>query len=195
MVGIFFFVLHANQKVVLFLPSLLSLFLGSGYLGVAYINHKKKSVVVSQRGTYTEEDFITDALFLFGKPDICFANAFSFCLHLNNILEGKEYPNIFFLTLNIEQHPFYSIIYTGHSLGAALSEVQAYRDYMPAVTFESPGSKEVIEKMSQKKKFDPKRAQKYITCYLAEPNIGEEPPFFFYFFSCTTSKYDKESRW
>ncbi|MBS0351278.1 MAG: hypothetical protein JSR33_08855 [Proteobacteria bacterium] len=103
----------------------------SGYFGVAYVNYYDYSIVIAHRGTekHQKEDLLTD-----------------FKLLLSEISE--QVHDALNFTKKIKSHyPEYTLSHTGHSLGAALAEICAWFNNVAAVTFESPGTKSIIEQI------------------------------------------------
>ena len=104
----------------------------SGYGGVAFINYVDKVIVIAHRGTEFEKmnDIRTDLnLFLIDKIPDQVNDAMTFS---NEMSQRNEH---------------YRIEHTGHSLGAVLAEVCAWFSKTAAVTFDSPGSKVLIERI------------------------------------------------
>jgi hypothetical protein len=123
----------------------------AGYFGSAYISCLDQSmkiyeVVIAHRGTTSWLDGIEDYLVLLGKtPDTFWQNAAPFIDYVKDYVE-KNYPSCDCLISE----------YTGHSLGAVLAELSVarqslYDDPRLAITFDSPGSKPIIQDMVDNK--------------------------------------------
>lgn len=112
----------------------------SGYFGAIYINTKMNHIVVAHRGTNSIGAVIEDV-----RGVIC--NATSPQKEEAFALVNEA------LRLLREEYEGYSISFTGHSLGAFLAELSVFYckrqgfHNVNAVTFESPGSKESLEKL------------------------------------------------
>lgn len=110
-----------------------------GYYGASYINHSTKEIVIVHRGTdELFSDVFDDDLLQLGlgrRPDQ-YTSAHEFVLFVKN-----DFSNTGGL------YEGYNVSHSGHSLGAVLAELSAadFRD--PAVTFDSPGSRPIIESM------------------------------------------------
>ena len=63
----------------------------------------------------------------------------------------------------------YAVTFTGHSLGAAEAEYAAYKSRSRAVTFESPGSLEIIQTLERNPLLDPRSVD--AVTYLSRPNL------------------------
>ena len=134
----------------------------SGYFAAAYkvTIGNRKLVIIAHCGTVVSEngDLAVDILMSFNLLHIQFALAREFTMKvLTKIQDNKdEYKN-------------HTIYHTGHSLGAILAEVSAMEhDHHYAVTFESPGSYDLLERFN---KNHIHKALDRITTYLAAPNF------------------------
>lgn len=126
-----------------------------GYLSFkasAYCNSIDKQVVVAYRGTVGLGNWLHDNInLLFGLDP------------------GSIGPADLFLTLVHTTYPNYKVYITGHSLGAAIGEIVAWRnDFVEAATtFESPGSKYyTVDRIS-----NPANGNLKIYTYLTTPNL------------------------
>lgn len=134
----------------------------SGYFAAAYkvTIGNRKLVIIAHCGTVVSEngDLAVDILMSFNLLHIQFALAREFTMKvLTKIQDNKdEYKN-------------HTIYHTGHSLGAILAEVSAMEhDHHYAVTFESPGSYDLLERFN---KNHIHKALDRVTTYLAAPNF------------------------
>ncbi len=132
----------------------------AGYLGQAYKieGYTEKLIIIAHCGTVISEngDLAANGLFLMNLLHAQFAVASHFVKQVMDIIK-KDFSS-----------PV-RILHTGHSLGAILAEVLAFEnDDHFAVTFESPGSYELLEKMGKKHIF---KAVDRIASYLAPPNF------------------------
>lgn len=135
----------------------------SGYQGIAYINKTTQDVVIAHRGTYNLANVKTDINFFLTKHFDGYADAAAV---FSKQVEKQIKKN---------QVEHYRLSHTGHSLGGMIAEVMAYDQKLSAVTFESPGAREILErniKTSSEpyKKLDPVQEQKIVT-YLSDPNL------------------------
>lgn len=147
----------------------------SGYVACVYVNHRTKQVVIASRGTtLTKEALMEDvkAILLgqFGKQQ---ARAFAFYGDVIRDFRGVGPHNM----INNNTLEGYQLSFTGHSLGAWLSEACA-ADYLfrreqvaHTVTFESPGSEASIKAMAANDVvLHQARKRLDITTYFAPPN-------------------------
>lgn len=139
----------------------------------AYINKKSKEVVVAFRGTIISfENLVTD-LFLFSNH---YPNTFGYAkLFIKELLEKLVVENILINGISeddVEDKQYFNLSFTGHSLGSIFAEILACQLGLKAVTFESPGSKHIIDDDADSLQ---QIAQGYsphtnIDCYLSAPN-------------------------
>ena len=88
-------------------------------------------------------------------------------MHLEMALEFCEWAQSW---LQQQRHPGrHTIMYTGHSLGAAVAACCAYMLSGEAVVFDSPGERRLLERMGYTD-FSPARCRD-IVAYVAEPNV------------------------
>ena len=112
----------------------------SGYFGAIYINTKVNHIVVAHRGTNSLLSVVEDVRGVI-------RNATSPQKEEAFALVNEA------LRLLREDYEGYSVSFTGHSLGAFLAELSVFYckrqglHNVNAVTFESPGSKESLEKL------------------------------------------------
>lgn len=125
------------------------------YYSTAYINKTSKNIVISFRGNTTDKDGLrADILLLFKEIHVQFALAEQFAKKV------REKANNFKLDE-------YRISFTGHSLGGSLAEVMSVRQKSSAVTFDTPGSLPLIEKIKGHK-IDPVNID--VITYVSAPN-------------------------
>lgn len=133
----------------------------SGYFGAIYINDETKQIVLAHRGTDSFKAFLED---IWG-------------IYLNKNTPQKIEAFVFVgKAIELANAKNYHLSFTGHSLGAFLAELSVFyakREIfldVNAVTFESPGSKDCMEKMQPNlgcidlEKLD-------IITYLSTPNL------------------------
>jgi hypothetical protein len=140
-----------------------------GFFAVAYVNDKKKKVVIAYRGTdlsFIEKldvqsfhnlfhNLQADISLFFGAKSSTFSLAYEFFCYIATWAKSKNYK----LSL------------TGHSLGAALAEVMAIEQEVDAVTFESPGALEFIRTEQIEKLRNLGSNAFSIKSYVSEPNL------------------------
>lgn len=113
-----------------------------GYFGVIYLNNKTNQIVLAHRGTDSFKAIIED---------------------IAGIVNGKLSPQkeasfqLLEKAIELAKHPDYHgyhLSFTGHSLGGFLAELSVFYCHnsfgyptVNAVTFESPGSRESLEKL------------------------------------------------
>ncbi len=149
-----------------------------GYFGRAYINTRSNQIIIAHRGT--DIDFNR----LKGN-DLNFSTGISFKDLIRDIDDNYDifkgeipYQQLaaakyFTELVKLDYEKKYGkknpqVIHTGHSLGAVLAELSAIENKGNAVTFESPGSNPMVEKILELNKVD-KSSFKIIT-YNMVPN-------------------------
>lgn len=105
-----------------------------GYFGIAYFHKERNILIVSHRGTDTEE---WDAL----VEDMLQNNYY---IALNELPKQWEYAEKFFAKVS-ESYPDAKKFVTGHSLGACLGALTAWKFKVRGVIFDAPGSLEIIQ--------------------------------------------------
>jgi len=103
-----------------------------------YISMSLKKIIIAFRGTLKPKNYVVDDIEIFSN------NAPS--LFLNKAVPFVEAV----FKEAIHQFPDFEINFTGHSLGAIIAELCAAKYTKRAVTFESPGSKDMIIDLAQK---------------------------------------------
>jgi len=138
---------------------------GNGYFGALYENKLTKQLVLAHRGTQSIQNIFDDLLsVIFNQLSSQQRAAYDFTQEAVD----KTHKNNFHLSI------------TGHSLGTFLAELSAYWCHdkfsyydINAVTFESPGSRDLIEAKMQSNLVDfrikPERLD--VVQYLSSPNI------------------------
>jgi len=145
----------------------LNYFGGIGYFGVIYVNQNMRQIVVAHRGTDNLKTLLVDDIqeVYFGHTDT----------------QHKAAYRLVEKAVNLAKEGEWHLSFTGHSLGAFLAELSVlyclrsdFFNYprVSAVTFESPGSRESLEKLNANHadgKIDVDALD--ITSYLSYPNI------------------------
>ncbi|RNF06995.1 hypothetical protein TraAM80_03606 [Trypanosoma rangeli] len=126
-----------------------------GYFGVAYINKKLRHCIIAQRGTTNALSLRAGVWTYFDERTILFGLARQFSKQVR-----------LFLSVTHGETPEWFISYTGHSLGAVLAACRSVEEHTYAITFESPGCKNFIEKTMSPLKAD----DADIITYLRSPN-------------------------
>jgi len=131
-----------------------------GYFGRAYFNKNTKEMIITHRGTELVDvfDFWNDAQMLFYVAPSQFKSASAFISHITLQCKG----GINYLS------------FSGHSLGAALAELSTAKYLYPSVTFESPGTRDLINKLATNLSIKAEGinyAQSNILAYVSGPNI------------------------
>ncbi len=123
------------------------------YQGRAYVNHTTREVVIAHRGTIPGTEIVwQDIPILFGdRPPQYDQSAIPFNLQIHRQMKNSGMEN-------------YHLSFTGHSLGATLAELSIVDNASFGVTFESPGSKPMMDVSQQN------YAQQHIISYNAFPN-------------------------
>lgn len=145
-----------------------------GYFGRAYINVKSNRIIIAHRGTDIDlklknskridknlKEFLRD---LDDNYDILNGN-----IPYQQFAAAKFFTEAVRLSYQQEygkKNP--KIIHTGHSLGAVLAELAAVEKKGRAVTFESPGSYPMVEKLLEEQKISKRKFK--ITTYNTVPN-------------------------
>ncbi len=109
------------------------------FYAVPYVNDALKKIIIAFRGSDTWKNYAADDIEIFVN--------WAPSLFLNKAIPFVEAV----ITEAIRQHPDFEISFTGHSLGAVIAELCAANYKRPAVTFESPGSRKMIDDFTQKK--------------------------------------------
>lgn len=143
------------------------------FAAAAYINKKTKEIVVAFRGTIiTLENLVTD-IFLFSNH---YPNTFGYAkLFIKELIEKLVVENILINGISengVENKKYFNLSFTGHSLGSIFAEILACQLGLKAVTFESPGSKHIIDddELSLQQIAQGYSPQNQIECYLSAPN-------------------------
>lgn len=140
-----------------------------GYTGTAFANPATHELVIVHRGSDdllsgdnsdTDDDLIQIGL---GNPPDQYSEAASFTdlIKAEFLQQGGEYAG-------------YRLSFTGHSLGAVLAELTAAKYDASATTFDSPGSKPILQKLVSEGELSAQQvasAEQHITTYNAAPNI------------------------
>lgn len=116
-------------------------FSNDGYFSVAYVNDTTRQLVIAHRGTEPTDlgDIRSDIVLTLARiPSQFNDGAEPFMTRARD-----RYKQRFNNTLEIAEA---DVLHTGHSLGAVLAELSAYRFHGAAVTFDSPGSLPIIRK-------------------------------------------------
>ncbi|KAF8818861.1 lipase family protein [Rickettsia endosymbiont of Cardiosporidium cionae] len=123
-----------------------------GYQADIFINHEKKnaiianpgSVIYDKNGSFSIKHIIND---LFNDIQLFF-NFIPIKFYLAQKLNREILMPI------VEKYPDYNFIFTGHSLGAVISDLQAAdinrkinNLSIYSITFENPGSKKILQKL------------------------------------------------
>jgi hypothetical protein len=152
----------------------------SGYVGIIYTNEKTKQIVLVHRSTNFESDLKMSNLF---KQSGVQADINTVLMGMMLMYQAQGYSATR-TALEYALGKGYAFSITGHSLGAWLAELSVYycntvfeakypnAKYVKVVTFDGPGSREMMEKMSASsvgEKFDLESL--YIVRYVSSPNI------------------------
>lgn len=151
----------------------------SGYYGVVYQNDKTHQIVLANRGTEGGAlGIITDA---FRKKSDWNTNLKETLV--GQIVVGQQGRNYQATAeaIEIAKKTGYQLSFTGHSLGAWLAELSLFYSYSyfnerrtKAVTFDSPGSAPMMEKLQSNIKNNDTQIDLHdleLTSYLAMPNL------------------------
>ena len=146
----------------------------TGYLGIIYENIENKQIVLAHRSTNFELSLTTRNLFKQSGLQTDIESVL-----IGNIVEHQAYGFIATnQTMNYANEKNYSLSVTGHSLGAWLAELSVYYcntvldcRYVKGVTFDGPGSREMMEQMGDSDINSPNLNSLYIVSYLSAPNI------------------------
>jgi hypothetical protein len=121
----------------------------NGYRGIAFKNNQTGHIIISHRGSANVQAIANDIQLLSNKQPDQYDDADEF----TKIIQ--------------KQHRDFPISTTGHSLGAAIAELSAYRNHFIAVTVDSPGIAGIIlSKYNQADTITPR-----IVTYFSWPNI------------------------
>lgn len=148
-----------------------------GFSAVAYYNHSRNEIVVSFQGTKGKKQIIADLNAYYNdEQHLIFTYASAMVNrtqseHLNYLSRQGSLPKV---------KP--RLVLTGHSLGAWLAECTLWKinlvpvedspySCIEAITFESPGSKNLIERMKKHYPANPLFSNPEVTTYVTSPNI------------------------
>lgn len=162
-----------------------------GYRAALFINHQKRQIVLASRGTKANNfgalyDDLAGVM-LNGKVEQHKAAV----LFLESIIDKKVIPNINIVPKCIkgmymdipgsynEDLSGYQLSFTGHSLGAWLSEILVVESclrgfYTFSVAFDCPGSRPMLEQICSDGNICLDLDQLDCTNYLSSPNIGKK---------------------
>ena len=141
----------------------------SGYLGIIYENKVSKQFVLAHRSTQLNASLLQPGL----KQDIEGVVMGGITAHQCHSYKATEKAVKY-----CKDYRDYSLSFTGHSLGSWLAELSVlychkFLDFkrVKAVTFDGPGSNEMMEKLCKNKieKFDFENLN--IVAYLSKPNL------------------------
>lgn len=104
----------------------------NGYFAIAFVNHLSRNVVISTRGTDDGAGVRADLWLTFDEFSIQFALSRGFTKIVKNFMIKKNISH-------------YRLSYTGHSLGGAIGEYMCWEENTFGVTFDSIGSRKLIE--------------------------------------------------
>jgi hypothetical protein len=125
-----------------------------------FINHWRKKIVLSVRGTNDLENVYTDLLLAIAK------------IYDNNFIppgqDGLDLLVNNLLLSDLIKKNYYSFTIIGHSLGGVLAELTAIKFAVDCVTFESPGSIDLMQKYPDQY---PSKNYSLVSTYLSSPNI------------------------
>ena len=128
-----------------------------GYFGRLYT--KGDTAIIAQRGTAGIIDIINDIGLVFEQLTAQFSPANEFYDYVKNYT-CTNHPEVKYLA------------FTGHSLGAALAELSAVKHKYAAVTFDSPGTKEILINKAEDFPLDAiAYGDNNVVTYNAAPNI------------------------
>lgn len=130
-----------------------------GYGGVAFINPNTGEVVIAHRGTdgpFSVKDYDDDAAIALGQMPNQYYVSRSFVDEIKSRLdEDERFGN-------------YSLSHTGHSLGAALADLNAMTDNVHAIGFDNPGTLQIIR---NNRNIFPEDNRDKLISYQSNPNL------------------------
>lgn len=146
------------------------------FAAAAYLNRMTREVVVAFRGTIISlENLVTDIFLFSTNYPATYGSAKVFLMELEDKL--NEEGILLRGTQNISQSHFateeyFEISLTGHSLGSVFAELLACQYGFKAITFESPGSKHIIDadELCKNQLANGYSLKKNIKCYFSAPN-------------------------
>lgn len=138
---------------------------GDGYAGTAFINPNTGEVVIAHRGTDTwtldknlSSDLDDDLAIAQGKLPAQYHVSREFVDSVKDKLsQDPRFNN-------------YTLVHTGHSLGAALSDLNAMQDGSKGIGFDNPGTYQII-KNNTSEFLGARENQKNIISYQSNPNL------------------------
>ena len=149
-----------------------------GYFGRAYVYPKRKELIIAHRGTDLDREELKNGKSSWKRTLNTLMNTIKDIDDDYAVFKGEIPKQQFEAAENFTQQAIAKytqqykhepkVIHTGHSLGAVLAELCAAKYNRQAITFESPGTKPIIQKLMENKKVNWKKLN--ITSYNAEPN-------------------------
>jgi len=171
--------IDSGEKLGDFLMETIGKALGQGgYFGRAYVYPKRKELIIAHRGTDLDRKELKHAKSSWKRTINTLMHTIKDIDDDYDIYKGKipqqqfDAAELFTqqaIAKYIQQYDHQpKVIHTGHSLGAVLAELCAAKYNRQAITFESPGTKPMIQKLFGNQKVNWKKFN--ITSYNAEPN-------------------------
>jgi hypothetical protein len=128
---------------------------------VEFINHQKKEIVVSVRGT-------DDVLNVMSDIGLAFASIYEGMLFLPpGQVDLENFVERILYSESVQKHN-YNIKIIGHSLGGAMAELAAVKFGIECISFESPGALHMMQQFPHEYLLEHFR---FVTSYLSAPNI------------------------
>lgn len=148
-----------------------------GFSAVSYYNHSRNEIVVSFQGTKGKKQIIADLNAYYNDAQHLI---FTYASAMVNRTQSEHLKYLSNQGTSSAVKP--RLVLTGHSLGAWLAECTLWKinlvpvedspySCIEAVTFESPGSKNLIEKMKKHYPANPLFPNPEVTTYVTSPNI------------------------
>ena len=130
----------------------------SGYFGAAYIDSidNPSKIIIAHRGTNNIQDIIEDIAIINNRP---FSQLFDAACFTKKVLRVSPRDC--------------TISHTGHSLGAIIAEIMSYMTFgsRKCITFENPGSLEILKRWLINENPDISAVKKYSTIIQSRVNM------------------------
>lgn len=144
----------------------------TGYFGMAYVNDRTGEVVIAHRGTDPDAGDAADVVGAIIRPPLLPVSGAGRLIFRTVGINGdgsdldddgmilierapdqygesKPFINTVLEQMKATGRGHYQVTHTGHSLGGALADLHAAGNGQHAITFDNPGTREILENLNQ----------------------------------------------